>query len=107
MNTRISSLIAAAAILSGVLVYTACSSDDSAVTEPKADAGSSSGDLSSSGQSSSGNNTLPDGGKVDCFLPPYTNQFQIINACTDADEIDVPQTKSSKLYADGGVAPLH
>ena len=97
MNTRISSILAAITILAGVLVYTACSSDDNAVREPTTvDAGSS-----------SGSNTPPDGGQVDCFRPPFTTHFQIINACTDADEIDVPQTKSSKLYADGGVAPLH
>jgi hypothetical protein len=46
---------------------------------------------------------LDDAGKPkDCFDPPFTTHFQIINACTNADKIDRKPT-SSKIFPDGGV----
>jgi hypothetical protein len=93
MKHRILSLLAPFALIGAALVYTACGDDDNAVVETTPDAGPGTG---------SDGGTNPDGGQKDCFDNPTTH-FEIINACTTATRIDRPQTKSSKLQADGGL----
>ena len=47
--------------------------------------------------------TLPDGAPADCYMNPKTN-FEIINACTNAQKITKNPTLPL-LYSDGGLPP--
>ncbi|MBX3226756.1 MAG: hypothetical protein KIT84_38945 [Labilithrix sp.] len=105
MNTRTTTFLAITGIVAGLLLSTACDGDDK-VVEPGSSTSSTSSSTSSSGQPpiTFDAGTLPDGAPKDCFDNPKTH-FELINGCTNADQIDRRPTLN-KLLPDGGLPPL-
>jgi hypothetical protein len=103
-NSVLATLSASVLAIGALLVYSACSSDDT-VNEATADAGSSSSGGTSGTTVNPDGGTLPDGAPADCVQNPQT-YLDILNACTDATRIQKNPTLD-KLLSDGGLPPLN
>jgi hypothetical protein len=78
--------------------------DTNAVTEPPGGSSSSSSGSGDAGPINFDAGVDPEtGAPKDCFDNPKTH-FEIINRCTRAARVIREQTKSTKLFADGGLA---
>ncbi len=103
MKTRFSTFLAITVTIGAAFLYTACTAD-SAVVEPNGSSSSSSGAAGDAGPIKFDAGVDPEtGAPKDCFDNPKTH-FEIINGCTKAAKVVREQTKSTRLFADGGLA---